>query len=137
MNVDLTQTFLLCGCGGDIACRYCERRRRLNQERYAGNREYVLRRDEYQCQLCGSLDHLVVHHRRPGQNRPQFLITLCRACHVRVHFTIRPGFAFQIHQLQRALWREQHRRQAEQRLLPIGEAAQAQQASFFDDPASG
>jgi hypothetical protein len=26
-----------------------------------------------------------VHHRRPGQHAPDLLITVCLACHVRIH----------------------------------------------------
>lgn len=143
----MNQTSLLCGCGGDVTldahngqqtacalCPYCARRARHNQERFSGNREAVLRRDGYQCQLCGALDagRLVVHHRRPGHNRTKDLITLCRACHVRVHFTARPSFAFVSHQARRQLWRELHRRAPEQRVLPIGETVAGEQAKFFE-----
>lgn len=128
------QIALLCGCGGDVECRYCARRARLNREHFAGQRELVLRRDGCQCQLCGEPDprNLVVHHRRPGHNRAKYLVTLCRACHVRVHFTLRPGFGFVSLPFRRTLWRELHPRMAEQRPLPIGEPERAEQIKFFE-----
>ncbi len=55
---------------------------------------------------CGAERKPIVHHRRPGQNRTGLLITLCGACHARVHrlATLRvwlPPFLA-------ALWEEQH-----------------------------
>ncbi len=70
----------------------------------------VLERDRC-CQLClvdqRIVDQrLVVHHRRPGQNRPALQITLCRRCHVPIHRRHRlPGFYSDLF-LQ--LWRELH-----------------------------
>ena len=43
--------------------------------------EQIRRRDR---RLCCAPAPLVAHHRRPS-NRPSALITLCRACHARLH----------------------------------------------------
>jgi len=46
-------------------------------------------RDGWRCQFCGTMSNLEVHHKefrsRSGQDIDQNLITLCRACHSRVH----------------------------------------------------
>ena len=89
------QISLLCGCGGAVNCPRCARRERLNREQFGGEREAVLRRDEYQCQACGEVaeELIVVHHRKPGQQTRRWMLTLCRRCHVRAHFLHRPTFA--------------------------------------------
>ena len=121
----MTQTHLLCGCGGEVDCARCRRRARLNREHFSGLRELVLRRDNSQCQACGEIDItlILVHHRRPGRSTGQRLITLCRRCHVRIHFTYRPRFGFASAPILYLLWRELHRRQPEQFLLTRGEPA--------------
>lgn len=130
----INQASLFCGCGAETGCRYCARRSRLNRERFAGNREAVLARDDWSCQLCGERDSrlLVVHHRSPGRSSRKDLLTLCRRCHVRIHFTAKPGYGFVSLPLRRVLWRELHRDAPEQRLLPIGETPVSQQQVFFD-----
>ena len=49
----------------------------------------ILRRDEFTCQLCGSYQHLQIHHLCPrskgGDNSEANLLTLCRDCHADVH----------------------------------------------------
>lgn len=65
------------------------------KEHFDGNRQEVLQRDGYRCTVCGSKKSLVVHH-MDGSGRTdtdrdsavEQLTTLCRACHVREHFTI-------------------------------------------------
>ena len=60
----------MCPCGSPaLACGLCRR-----------------------CVVCCSPSRLVVHHRAPGQNEPNLLVTLCVRCHVRLH---------------KALWKEQ------------------------------
>ena len=116
----MTQTSLLCGCGGAVDCPKCARRDRLSREQFGGEREAVLRRDEYQCQACGEVaDFLIlVHHRKPGVQTRRWMVTLCRRCHVRAHFLHRPSYALWLESpLLYALWRELHRKQPEQRLL--------------------
>jgi len=70
------------------------RKKKLWREnlRFSGQREEVLKRDGYKCIACGSKDNLIVHHMdgkgrgyKPN-NEIDNLVTLCRACHMKVHF---------------------------------------------------
>ncbi len=60
-------------------------------ERFSGNRIIVLERDNNMCGMCGSKDHIVVHHidgykkGHPENNEVNKLITLCGKCHYAVH----------------------------------------------------
>ena len=49
----------------------------------------MLERDGWRCQVCGSTQHLQVHHLKlrsqSGGDVEQNLITLCVACHEQVH----------------------------------------------------
>jgi hypothetical protein len=138
------QTSLLCGCGssrfsdGGI-CPVCSRRARLSLEDFGGLREQALKRDGYQCQVCGELDpaRLLVHHRAPGVQKLDRLLTLCRGCHARIHHTWRPGWAFLSFALLRRLWRELHRDLPEQRLLAALALEQRTQALLFDSEGDG
>lgn len=76
-----------------------------DRRRYSGNREVTINRDLRQCAMCGATEdlvqhdagesgatsNLVVHHldetgSSPNRNDNQGnLVTLCRACHVKVH----------------------------------------------------
>jgi hypothetical protein len=105
------QARLFCSCGSDRIfcsglCPTCYRRQAHSRLRFAGHREAVLERDGRRCRVCGAARQLAVHHRRPGVHRRRLLITLCAACHARVH---------RLGALRRwtepalvALWREQH-----------------------------
>jgi hypothetical protein len=99
-----------CGSAALVAhglCRACYDRRRRSALQFGGFRETVLARDRC-CQLCLSETRLLVHHRRPGHNRPALHITLCRRCHSPIHRRHQlPGFYSALF-LQ--LWREQHPR---------------------------
>lgn len=121
----MTQTALLCGCGAPAgargACSRCRRRARLSRERFAGEREAVLLRDGHQCRGCGSFDIVLVHHRRPGVSVRRFLVTICRRCHVKVHFARRPRLAWSPFLLE--LWRELHPGVAENRRLAFVDPA--------------
>lgn len=53
-------------------------------------RKIVLKRDNYRCILCGSLDNLQVHHNtyrhlKNEHNHLETLDTLCRNCHFETH----------------------------------------------------
>lgn len=62
-------------------------------------------------------EKLIVHHRRPGSNKPAVHITLCRRCHVRVHRRRQlPGFYSDLFLL---LWLEQHPAWPVQWRLPL------------------
>ena len=72
---------------------------------------------------CGEFDpaQIVVHHRLPDVHRLPLLLTLCRACHARVHRTFRPRYGMP--EFLRILWREQHRGWPEQWDLALPSAA--------------
>ena len=86
-----SQRELFCpGCGSlaprrVAVCRACARRRQHSLRHFAGHREAVLARDGRCCQGCGAGKAVVVHHRRPGRHAALWLITLCPACHARIH----------------------------------------------------
>ena len=121
------QTALLCGCGrADIhaqgRCSSCYFAWKRSELHFGGLRYRILTRDKWQC-LCGELDssQIVVHHRRPGVHRERYLLSLCRACHARVHRTYRPLYGFP--EFLRDLWREQNRDLAEQYELALNTAS--------------
>ncbi len=64
-------------------------RLRLDRTAYHELREEVLARDGWRCQFCGSLNGVEVHHlesrSRLGDDAEENLITLCPACHRKVH----------------------------------------------------
>jgi len=111
----------------------------LSRERCNGQREAILRRDHFQCRVCGCPEErqLLVHHRDGASNDPSTLITLCRKCHVRIHRTFRPGWGFLVQSLLRRLWREANQTLAEQRLLSLlaeeGAEHADRQLEFFDE----
>jgi len=61
----------------------------LSPEAYAQLRFAVLNRDGWQCQNCGSLQNLEVHHQQfrsqSGKDSEENLITLCSYCHSTEH----------------------------------------------------
>jgi 5-methylcytosine-specific restriction endonuclease McrA len=140
LQFPIDQSALWCACGRSKlnergVCPVCARRERLSRERFGGLRDFVLARDGYRAQCCGAIENLLVHHRRRGRNQQAFLISLCRACHTRIHHTLRPGFAFP--PTLRDLWREQHPDLAEQLLLALTDAGapasfSAQQPRLFE-----
>ena len=72
----------------DSNYRYLER----DQIHYGGNREIALKRDDYQCTICGDKSKLTVHHKdnkgrgtENPNNSLSNLITLCRKCHMNIH----------------------------------------------------
>ena len=64
-------------------------RLRLDPEAYEALRQWVLRRDGWRCQSCGSMSNLEVHHKlflsHSGDDSEENLITLCDHCHKLVH----------------------------------------------------
>jgi 5-methylcytosine-specific restriction endonuclease McrA len=62
---------------------------RLDLSSYESLRQQILRRDGWRCQSCGTMSNLEVHHREfrshSGADSDENLITLCAACHARVH----------------------------------------------------
>lgn len=124
-----TQSACWCSSCGETAlvarglCRACyDRRRRRSDKCFGGYRESVLARDRC-CQTCladrGRIteSNCIVHHRQPGLNRPALHITLCRACHARLHRRQQlPGF---YSDLFLRLWREAHPGAPTQLRLPL------------------
>jgi 5-methylcytosine-specific restriction endonuclease McrA len=83
---------------------------------FGGHRETVLRRDGC-CQVCLARERLVVHHRRPGTEKPAWHITLCRRCHLQLHRRRQlPGVYGEVFF---RLWREQHPGSPAQLRLPL------------------
>jgi 5-methylcytosine-specific restriction endonuclease McrA len=64
-------------------------RLRLDPKLYEQLRKQVLRRDGWQCQVCGSRQNLQVHHKQlrsqRGDDDDSNLITLCAVCHEAQH----------------------------------------------------
>jgi len=62
---------------------------RLDDEAYRELLRHILQRDGWRCQSCGSMQNLEVHHMkfrsRSGDDSEANLITLCVACHARMH----------------------------------------------------
>ena len=62
---------------------------RLSARSYEDLRERVLRRDDWRCQVCGSMTSLEVHHQQfrshSGEDTEDNLITLCTNCHSSIH----------------------------------------------------
>lgn len=67
----------------------------LHKQRFGGNREEVLERDDNKCTECGGTEKLVIHHidgkgyKSVGfknmNNKIENLITLCKTCHDKLH----------------------------------------------------
>ena len=64
-------------------------RLRLDANSYRELHQQVLQRDGWRCQVCGSMQHLQVHHLKlrsqAGGDKEQNLITLCAECHACMH----------------------------------------------------
>jgi 5-methylcytosine-specific restriction endonuclease McrA len=62
---------------------------RLDPLSYESLRQQILCRDGWRCQSCGTMSNLEVHHKEfrshSGADSKENLITLCAACHARVH----------------------------------------------------
>jgi hypothetical protein len=107
----LPQGFLFClACGSqDVCarglCRSCYDAAYHDDSYFAGAKAHVLARDGQGCRVCGEATN-VVHHRRPGCDPEQWLITLCPACHATVERLQR--LDRYLPPLLLALWREQH-----------------------------
>jgi len=67
---------------------------------FGGNKKHVLERDNHQCVNCGYAHYLHVHHKdgsgksEKPNNDMSNLITLCMACHARVHQSEKNGIDY-------------------------------------------
>lgn len=118
------QRSLYCRCGREKIranghCATCYVLRRHDTRYFGGLREAVLERDGHCCRVCGASGRdkgsIVVHHRVPGKSLLHTMISLCPACHVKVHRT--KAVLSEMPPLLLILWREQHPRGHEQRML--------------------
>lgn len=60
----------------------------LQSETWKIKKQAVLNRDSYQCQMCGRIHSLHVHHityKNLGKEPLSDLVTLCSFCHKKVH----------------------------------------------------
>jgi len=73
------------------------RRQQYDKEYFDGLRDFVLARDNYTCQMCGTTDRnkLRVHHKdhngrnvskNQRNNKPDNLVTVCTSCHAKHHW---------------------------------------------------
>jgi hypothetical protein len=113
---------LFCSCGRDLPlaaglCRSWYRAGVRSRQRFAGLREEILERDGRLCRACGSAHRLHVHHRKPGVNHRDWLITVCAACHARLHRLA--ALRIWIPEPLVALWIEQHPGVPVQLQLPV------------------
>lgn len=109
------QKLLFCACGEAVPtiaglCGRCYGARAHSRRYFDGNRDAVLARDGGRCRCCGAgkpdAPRLPVHHRLPGVHREELLVTLCAACHARVHRRLRQRGWLPEPLLE--FWREQH-----------------------------
>lgn len=101
----------VCPCGRNLTwvgglCRACYRAAVHSRRHFGGLRQEILDRDGCLCRACGSAGRLHVHHRRPGVNDRELLITVCAGCHARIHRLV--ALRVWIPDLLVTLWIEQH-----------------------------
>ena len=109
------QRALYCRCGREKIranghCATCYTLRQHDARYFGGLRELTLERDGRCCRVCGASGRdkrsITVHHRVPGKSALKTLVSLCPACHAKVHhtkvvFAEMPPFLLE-------LWREQN-----------------------------
>jgi 5-methylcytosine-specific restriction endonuclease McrA len=76
------------GCGNEFM-KMKNPRLHLNSTSFRSLRHYILKRDGWRCQSCGTRAGLEVHHITPrsrlGHDAKENFITLCRDCHRQIH----------------------------------------------------
>ena len=64
---------------------------KLDAPHYRKLHRQILQRDGWRCQMCGSMQHLQVHHiefrSHSGSDAESNLITLCAECHLQMHLS--------------------------------------------------
>ena len=120
----LAQRVMHCPCGNAKVlalglCATCYTLKRQDKEHFGGLREAVLERDGYRCRVCDASGRdkrsIIVHHRVPGKSLLKLMISLCPACHAKIHRT--KAVLSEMAPLLLQLWREQHPNGHEQRVL--------------------
>lgn len=62
-----------------------------NPDRFAGNKNFIHKRDGGKCCICGATNRLAVHHidgyfeDKPENNKANKLILVCNSCHRKIH----------------------------------------------------
>lgn len=118
------QQAMHCRCGkakilAHGMCAVCYTLKRQDEAYFGGLREKVLERDGYRCRVCDASGRdkrsIIVHHRVPGRSVLHLMISLCPACHAKIHRTravVRLMPPLLLH-----LWREVHPKGHEQTAL--------------------
>ena len=60
----------------------------MKSDKWKAKRLECLKRDNYQCQKCGTAKNLVIHHwtyDRLGNEDLGDIVTLCKDCHKKIH----------------------------------------------------
>jgi hypothetical protein len=118
------QHVLHCPCGNAKVlalglCATCYTLKRQDEEHFGGLREAVLERDGYRCRVCDASGRdkrsIIVHHRVPGKSILNLMLSLCPACHAKIHRT--KAVLSAMPPLLLKLWREQHPEGHEQTAL--------------------
>jgi 5-methylcytosine-specific restriction endonuclease McrA len=126
------QLAMHCRCGRETMlahgmCATCYTLRRQDEEHFGGLRETVLERDGYRCRVCDAPGtgkrSIIVHHRVAGRSELKLMISLCPACHARVHRT--KVVLAAMPPLLLVLWREQHLKGHEQKQLDFRRIAES------------
>jgi len=111
----IRQRVMHCPCGNAQVlalglCATCYSLKRQDEEYFGGLREAVLERDGYRCRGCDASGRdkrsITAHHRVPGKSILSLMLSLCPACHAKVHRTKAVLSAMPSILLE--LWREQH-----------------------------
>jgi hypothetical protein len=140
-----SQRVMHCPCGNAKVlalglCATCYTLKRQDEEYFGGLREAVLERDGYRCRVCNASGRdkrsIIVHHRIPGKSVLTLMISLCPACHAKIHRTrvvtrVMPPLLLH-------LWRELHPKGHEQTALnfaPSRMAATQRLGSYEGDTA--
>ena len=133
---------MYCRCGREkiVAnghCATCYTLHRQDTAHFGGLRERVLERDGYLCRGCGASGRdkrsIAVHHRRPGRSRLELMISLCPACHAKIHRT--RAVLSEMPSLLLELWRELHPCGHEQTMIDFrAPATRPEPIALFADP---
>lgn len=111
----IRQRVMHCPCGNAKVlalglCATCYTLKRQDEEYIGGLRETVLKRDGYRCRVCDASGRdkrsIIVHHRVTGRSVLSLMLSLCPACHAKIHRT--KAVLSAMPPLLLKLWREQH-----------------------------